>query len=289
MLNILIPTDFSENSYNALHYGMNLFADEECVFYLLFTCTPSIYNPESKKYSNFGIDESRKLNGIISLTRVVRRIKHSFPNEKHLFKKIVALNYLQDEIKRLVSTRTIDLIIMGTQGETNAAKVIFGSHTTNTIKEATRPLLAIPGKCKFDKIKNILFPSDLEADLTGRNLNIFKKIASRFNSNIHLLHVLKESSPDLQKERSLTVLADYFENNSVRIHLIKSETVQQEIFRFQEEKLLDFLVMLKHKHPFLYNVFNPPIENEIGFRLNTPLLVIPAENGEKAKSVSASL
>ena len=33
--NILIPTDFSENAWNALNYAVHLYKEDECSFYLL--------------------------------------------------------------------------------------------------------------------------------------------------------------------------------------------------------------------------------------------------------------
>ena len=35
MKNILLPTDFSQNSLNAINYAMELFKDTPCQFYLL--------------------------------------------------------------------------------------------------------------------------------------------------------------------------------------------------------------------------------------------------------------
>ncbi len=35
MKKILLPTDFSENSTNAIHYAMAFFKDEACEFYVL--------------------------------------------------------------------------------------------------------------------------------------------------------------------------------------------------------------------------------------------------------------
>ena len=42
MKNILIPTDFSENSWNAVKYALEFFKDTECDFYLLHVTL--IYN-----------------------------------------------------------------------------------------------------------------------------------------------------------------------------------------------------------------------------------------------------
>ena len=42
MKKILLPTDFSENSLNAIRYAVQLFKNEKCVFYILNTYTPTI-------------------------------------------------------------------------------------------------------------------------------------------------------------------------------------------------------------------------------------------------------
>ena len=43
MKKILIPTDFSDNAYGALAYAAQLYAEEDCTFFLLHSYTPAIY------------------------------------------------------------------------------------------------------------------------------------------------------------------------------------------------------------------------------------------------------
>ena len=40
MKHILLPTDFSDTSYEAITYAVQLFINEECTFYVLNTYTP---------------------------------------------------------------------------------------------------------------------------------------------------------------------------------------------------------------------------------------------------------
>ena len=44
--NILLPTDFSDNSWNAIKYALRLFEDKNCTFFLLNTYTPTLYKME---------------------------------------------------------------------------------------------------------------------------------------------------------------------------------------------------------------------------------------------------
>jgi len=46
MKRILLPTDFSDNAYEAIAYAINMHKDVKCTFYLLNTYTPAIYRTE---------------------------------------------------------------------------------------------------------------------------------------------------------------------------------------------------------------------------------------------------
>lgn len=45
MKRILLPTDFSENSWNAIQYAMELYKEDVCTFYLLNAYTPMLIEP----------------------------------------------------------------------------------------------------------------------------------------------------------------------------------------------------------------------------------------------------
>ena len=44
MKKILLPTDFSDNAWNAIVYALKLYKNQKCKFVLLNTYTPMIYN-----------------------------------------------------------------------------------------------------------------------------------------------------------------------------------------------------------------------------------------------------
>ncbi|WKX76899.1 universal stress protein [Zobellia laminariae] len=46
MKRILLPTDFSDNSFEAIRYALLVFKEIECTFFLLHTYTPPVYQTE---------------------------------------------------------------------------------------------------------------------------------------------------------------------------------------------------------------------------------------------------
>lgn len=275
---ILVPTDFSENANKALKYGVRLFAEEDCIFHLLHTYTPSIFDAESELYSDQSVNDIYRINGLKSMNEIIRSIKKEMPNKKHSFKNIVSMNLLQDEIKYIVQKKNIDLIIMGTQGATGAAKVLFGTHTINAIREAVCPILAVPANSHFTIPKNILLPSGFQPDITAEDLQILNDIAEKYNSKVHILHLINKGSGEPEQEKAIKLLTSQLKNTLPTFHLTKDQTVQEGIFKFLKENSTDLLVMLRHKHSFLRQLFSSPLENELGFKLTIPLLVIPVLN-----------
>ncbi len=275
MKKILVPTDFSENAYNALKYGVNLFLEEECVFYLLHTYTPALYNAEFMVYSNLSLDEIYRLNVNKSLSQVVNRVKKDFPETRHSFKKMACFSLLQDEIKNQCKKKNLDLIIMGTQGASGAAQILFGTQTIHAIKGTICPVLVIPAHSEYYPPSNLLFATDFEPDVTDKHLKIIRDIAEIHNSEIHILHILKNSSLDTEQEVNKKALSKSFEALPHKFHLIKNETVSEGIINFQKEKYLDIVIMVRHKHSFFQNLFMSPVVDKVGFHLSTPFMVIP--------------
>ncbi len=277
MKKILLPTDFSENSINAIKYAVQLFKNEKCTFHLLNTYTPILYDNEYLVYnaSQPTLTEIYKNNSQKGLSRVLRKIRKEFPNEKHEFKKISSFNMLSDEIKEQVKEKEIDLVVMGTQGATGAEEILFGTHTVHAIQKTKCPLLAIPSHYEYRPPKEILFPTDYETDLPAL-LNILKEIASRNSSNIHILHV--HFGPGLSKEQESNkkALGEMFKDQGHHFYSIAEKSVTRVIYDFQEDNPIDLLAMVNNKHSFFENLLFRPVVTEIGFHVKVPFLVIPS-------------
>jgi len=277
MKKIILPTDFSENAYNAITYALHLFKDEACTFYLLNTYTPVLYDSEYVYHNPLvSLDEIYSNNSKKGLKRLEKRISKEFKNPKHQFEKLSVFNFLIDEINQQIEDKNIDLVIMGTKGATGAQEILFGTQTIHTIKKSKCPVLAIPSDSEFKSLKNILLPSDLSIGFKENQLEILKNIANLTHSTIHILHIMQAAElNDLQKEGK-KVLSNYFKNNSIKFHFLGDRDIQQAINEFQNEHDIDMLSMINNKHSFFENLFFKPVVHKIGFHVKIPFLVIPS-------------
>ncbi|MCB0745322.1 MAG: universal stress protein, partial [Ignavibacteriae bacterium] len=118
MKRILLPTDFSNNSWNAIKYALQLFREQECSFILLNTYTPIIFEMEYMYSSSMQMEivDAMKETSKRELSEILKKIKSEFNNTKHTFSQISSFNTLVLEINELHNKNAIDMIVMGTKG-----------------------------------------------------------------------------------------------------------------------------------------------------------------------------
>ena len=279
MKKILLPTDFSNNSWNAIKYAVNLFKDETCHFYLLNTYTPIIYQVEYVEvYSGqFGMVEAMEEASNNGLEKIIQRIEKEFKNPKRTVSKISSFNTLTAAIEEISTSKKIDCIVMSTKGATGATEILFGSNTVHTIKNTKRPLLAIPNDYQFETPNEILFPSDYAIDFKKEDVQPLLDIVAMYQSRIHVMNASFGYELSESQQHNKEKLETYFKPFTHIFHSVSNQTVEDAIAKFQSKAHINLLVMINNKHSFFENLFFKSTISHIGFHLKIPFLVIPSQ------------
>ena len=278
MKKILLPTDFSDNSWNAIKYALQLFKDQECNFVLLNTYTPIIYQFEYLQSSSaqFGLVDTLKESSKKGLDELQKNILSEFNNPKHVFTKISSFNSLTTEIDDLYTNNIMDIIVMGTKGASGVAGVLFGSNTIHVIKNAKCPVMAIPSDFSFETPHEILFPTDYEIEYQAKHLKPIIEIAQNHISRVNIMHVYTGNDLTEAQQKNKSILETSIKNVAHLFHDIKNQNVPEAITNFQLKARINLLVMINNKHSFFENLFFKSTIKQIGFHLNIPFLVIPS-------------
>ncbi|MFD1163941.1 MULTISPECIES: universal stress protein [Hwangdonia] len=283
MKKILLPTDFSENSWNAISYALQLFKNETCKFYLLNTYTPIIYHVEYVlvQPAQFGLVDAVRENSLKRLNDFKEKMTATFKNPKHSIETMAVFNTLIPEIKDVVEEKEIDYIVMGTKGATGAKEVLFGTNTVHVFKNVKCPVIAIPDGFDFEIPQEVLFPTDYEIDYKYHHIKPILNIVSLYNSRVNVLNVsYGYDLSETQKSHKKT-LETYFSDNECLYHSVSNQKVPEAITKFQLRKEVNLLIMINNKRSFFENLFFKSKINQIGFHLNVPFLVIPAKTIKK--------
>jgi nucleotide-binding universal stress UspA family protein len=277
MKRIVLPTDFSDNAYNAIRYAVNLFKEQDCTFYLLNTYTPAIYQAEYVIHSpaQIGLGDVYQESSITRLEALKSKLAKEFKNPKHTFMIHSAFSLLVDEILETVKRENADMIIMGTQGATGAKEIFLGSHTVHVIKKATCPVIAVPSEFGYENPKEILFPTDYEVDYSQEQLRQLLDIAEKHISSIEVMHVSSGYGLTEIQKRNKEKLDVLLSKTAHLFHDLPNQTVIDGINSFQMKKRMNLLVMIQNKHTFLERLFIEPVIKKVGFHISIPFMVIP--------------
>ncbi|NNE02252.1 MAG: universal stress protein [Eudoraea sp.] len=280
MKKIILPTDFSENAYNAINYAMQLFKDEECTFYLVNTYTPAIYESEYILHSpgQIGLGDIYQSVSAEELEALKKQIEKDFDNPKHKIYTHSAFNILVDEIVQLSIAEEADLIIMGTQGATGAKEIFLGSHTVHVIKKAPCPVIAIPADFEYEAPKEILFPTDFEVNYQEEQLGQLIYLAKLHKARLEVIHISSGYELTEQQTKNKAVLGGLLKDSTHVFHDLPSQEIIEGINNFQLKTKVSLLVMIQNKHTFLERLFIEPIIKKIGFHVRIPFMVIPHTN-----------
>ncbi|MGS0524211.1 universal stress protein [Zobellia nedashkovskayae] len=281
MLKVLLPTDFSENSRNAIDYAMHFYKEMACTFYLLHTYTPTTMRIDYVLGSagQIGLGDnwvSETESEINEFCEELERINH---NPKHQFITRIALDSLVDEVLQVTIKEGIDIIVMGTQGATGAKSVFLGTRTMNVLKVAACPVLVVPKGCFYKAPKEVALVTSYKRNFSAEVLEPLKRILTRFKSSVHIMHINEEERLDFTQKSNRNTLDAYLNEFESTYHWMPNFTSKTKSIQvFLKELDIDFLTMVKYDHDFIEGIMREPVIKKVSFSIEIPFLVIPVEN-----------
>ena len=273
MKHILIPTDFSEYSWNALKYSISFFKEIETTFYLLHVSPlliddeDLIDNPNASSESENLIQE--KLNTLIKKT------EEFSSTGKHHFEALHDHLQFVNSIRNQVTNNGIDMIVMGTKGNNEFNKTKLGSYTEDVITRVKCNALIIPEKTKFKKLKEIVFPTDFNILFKNNVLKTISDILENYKSTLNVLNISK-------KEKSLTslqkinkeCLEDSLIGNQLKFHYVANSNIENALQLFIENRAVDLVTIVAKNLNFSQRILFRPKVARISYLTEIPFLIL---------------
>ena len=275
-MNVLLPTDFSKNAWNAIAYAMELFKSEKCNFFFLHTYTPSFYRMDYMLGGPLfsAIPDSDVDISLAGLEKTLKDVKKNYNNPKHTYSVISAFNTLTDEINEVTVEKEIDMVVMGTQGATGAKEIFLGTNTVYVLRKAIAPVFVIPENYTFQKIKKVLLPSDYLTNYKEDELSMAIKMAKMNQAKLIVLHVKEEYDLTAGQQENKKALYSSLDGLSATFTELKGSLMPDAILNYVENNEIDLLVMMNRKHSFFERHFKRQNVDQIGFHIKIPFLVI---------------
>jgi len=269
---ILLPTDFSKPSLNAIEYAVEIckFTKSKLILFNVF----SVPFTAADTALALSINEIEK-NILVELNNLKKGIYLKHGNKLEIECKC-ACGFTLEEINLFAEKNNVDLIVTGIEGAGYLSEKIFGSLTTQLIQKAKFPVLAIDKNVIFKSIKKIVLACDNIELLNKSILKPVTKIAHLFQSQVYLLNVVHEiETPTEQRDLIEAVMMDnILEGAPYSVHYSKNDDVIEGSNNFVCEQQIDMVVMIPNTHSFFKNIFIEPRTKKMAFHTKIPLLTL---------------
>ena len=279
MKNILLPTDFSDNAWNATRYAIELYRKKPCTFYLLNTYTPAIVHSRFMAASVQGgvLEDNVRTRSEKGLTEVVKQIEAECNYPDHQYETVSSFSLLTEEIKDLADTANVDLIVTGTKGASGFDEVFLGSNTVRIIKAVRRcPILVIPEGFEYVRPKRIAFATDFRRNFSLDILKPLTSLAGNLDAEVHIVHINESEELDKVQETNRDLLAEFLKPLNYQFHWMPYFSGKSDVLQyFLKEYDMDMLALVHYKHGFLEELIREPVVKRVAFHAQLPLFVMP--------------
>ena len=271
MVNILVPTDFSDLSKIAAKYAIKIANGIDGTIALLHVIS------KLKPVTN---DMKRRLKPVEKevfddaeedLAKLARSFGRSVRFSRPIKTKVAeSEDNFPETIKREAKKLRSGLIVMGTHGATGLKKVVMGSNTNGVISSSRIPVLAIPEHAEFKGFRNIVYASDLRN--VEKELKQLMPYVKEFDSTVHLIHIVSsgKSVPDTEEKIERIIEKTGYDN--VVVMVLADLSVEAGIEQYLNNSKADLLAMFTHDLNFYEKLFERSITRRMAFHSRIPLL-----------------
>src|SRR5690606_8196140 len=275
-------TDFSETANNAFVYALKLAKSINAEIYVLNTyempviSTTSAGQPEliqnvynSIELNNF--DNYKKQ--VPKLRNIASDIDCADINLTFIFEEGIMLSIL----KKIISEEHIDFIVMGTNGNSGFEKKLLGSNTVYVMENISIPILSVPRKAEYKRLNHFGFATMLrDSDKPG--LHQIIEIAQALNADVKVLHVLRKEN--VEAMNTLDTWKAEFNDSNVTFHTVLNEKLDESVFFFIDDQLIDVMCIVKRQLNFFEKLFTTSLSKQLSYHADVPVLVLKEQKSK---------
>ncbi|WP_300662845.1 universal stress protein [Fluviicola sp.] len=271
MKKILVPTDFSKLSDNALDYAVQLAKKTETELVLLHAYPIPVFVENSILTTT---EQYLKKEALDNLEKLKKSIEKSNSDLKISYTTIGGNPV--DVISSYAKKQYVDLIVIGAQGTGYLQEKILGSTASTLIRKTTIPIMIIDKQVRFRVPKKIVLAVDFTETDDSLVLKPLKELASTFKSHICILNVFTEAqiiptfgeiAESFRIEKSLKqTYHTFFE--------VEHPDIVNGINDFVKKHDIDLVTMISRKHSLIGRLFREPLTKAMSFHNLTPLLIL---------------
>lgn len=268
--NILVPTDFSPCSKNAVRIAVDLSKKLGAKIHLINAIhvpTPhmdiggqAMIEPMLEEYEE---EIDKKFDALDEEIPGLKDVKHDHR---------AYVSFTIDAIYTAMETKKIDMIVMGTKGSHDTLEKLLGGVSSEVIRIADVPVLVVPEAIKKFNPKKIVFAADFNKIESIGRLSPLKDIAELFEAEITIVNVTEDDKFPFSRLVESFKVDKFLKNIKHSFETTKNDDVRAGLFDFAEKNSADMIAMMPRKHSLFEKIFKSSVTKKVAMGVKVPLL-----------------
>jgi len=270
MKSILVPCDFSPESREAYAFALQLAVRSGGMVNVLKAIDLPVMYESALGVAPYYFDPA-----LIKELKEEARLQ--FEKLKGQFPTSVPVVFFAKEgpvtptIRQFIKDEAIDLVVMGTRGASGLEEYLIGSNTEKIVRFSPVPVFAIRKSVPLESIRNIVFPTALEAE--PKLVAHVKSLQQLFDAKLHVV-VINTPHNLLRSVDEEELLKKFARVNKLSNYTLQSRNEfyePQGILAFAHEIKADLIAMGTHGRRGLAHFFAGSIAEKVVNRVDTPI------------------
>ncbi len=268
METIIVTTDFSAASANALNYACGFANDNNANIVLArIYSVPAGYAAEglSQVSVNDAIDTDNA-----RLQQELERVTDSYPRLAIDARMVV--EDFDEALQQLSKELNPQMIVMG--AVTGYAELWqWGDDWLDAVLSLPCPVLVIPGHIEYSPILNIAFACDYKSVYQPDHVAKMRKLVQLTKADFYIVHVTT-GKPEDEEEKREALAAAFGEDIDPQFITVENKQVLAGIAAFEQQYAIDLLLVIPRRHGIWHNLFNKSYSRQLAQLNNLPVMAI---------------
>lgn len=266
MKRIIVATDFSAESLNALAYTAQAVKGRQYEIVLFTLQNPSIHvlnaRVPPKAFDSYLAQRHQKLTELAEKTRKEHQVSIS---------TYFASGEFYEEVNKCIDESDAFMLVMGMASK-SLEQDMTGNTTTAAINRIKVPVLSIPLGAKYSGIKHILFACDVVRGVHQTVLEKIREFAHDFEAMVEVFNVSKKVEEIADNnadsiDKGLEGIEYYYRN-------VASNEIVEAIREGIQSSKTDLLIMVPYKYGFWNSLVHRSKTRMMASGNSVPLLTI---------------
>ncbi|MBC7509993.1 MAG: universal stress protein [Ferruginibacter sp.] len=259
MLNVIVPLDFSQTSFNAAHYAANMFKNRPDIRMILYHFyTRGEDTTTARNYLN---SQKQEFSGLVTNIEI----------------QLESGNNFIDCLAAFAHVKGALMIVMGLTGKTPREQRFSGSNTLKLSEKEICPVLIVPDDAVYKGISNALITTELRAVEETPTLLAVKRVLHIFDKpSLHILNINPSHyialTEDFKKERDkMEVILSEF---NPEFYFMRLYDFHESVDVFSRDKNIDLIIIAPRYHNFYARLFKTQHTKKLIYQSKVPVLTI---------------